>query len=293
MESPLFEKLRHFVTRKRLRLALLSLLLMLSGFALYLDITVRIQFEGKRWALPARVYARPLELYPGLKLRPEQLGTELAMLGYLDAGSQLDPGSFRQQRNEFTIATRPFVFWDGTQAALQLRADFDGSHLRSLTDLKTEKPVTLARLDPLLIGGIYPAHNEDRVLVKLNEMPSLLIKGLIAVEDRQFYTHHGVDPRGVARALVTTLRGAGLQGGSTLTQQLVKNFPDAERICCGAFTEMISTVAGAALFKEKYSKPANEIYLGQDGNRAIHGFVCSHFISTVRCRSSICRRRRC
>jgi penicillin-binding protein 1B len=281
MESPLFEKLRHFVTRKRLRLALLSLLLMLSGFVLYLDITVRVQFEGKRWALPARVYARPLELYPGLKLRPEQLGAELAMLGYRDADNQLDPGSFRQQRNEFTIATRPFVFWDGAQAALQLRADFDGSHLRSLTDLKTEKPVTLARLDPLLIGGIYPAHNEDRVLVKLNEVPPLLIKGLIAVEDRQFYTHHGVDPRGVARALVTTLRGAGVQGGSTLTQQLVKNFfLTPERTLRRKFTEMIM----AQLLELHYSKEeileayANEIYLGQDGNRAIHGLgLASHF----------------
>ena len=281
MESPWFEKLRHFVTRKRLRLALLSLVLMLSGFVLYLDMTVRAQFEGKRWALPARVYARPLELYPGLKLRPEQLGAELAMLGYHDAGGQLDPGSFRQQHDEFTIATRPFVFWDGAQAALQLRADFDGGRLRSLIDLKTDKPVTLARLDPLLIGGIYPSHNEDRVLVKLNEVPPVLIKGLIAVEDRQFYTHHGVDPRGVARALVTTLRGAGLQGGSTLTQQLVKNFfLTPERTLRRKFTEMIM----AQLLEMHYSKEeileayVNEIYLGQDGNRAIHGFgLASHF----------------
>jgi len=281
MDSPLFEKLRHFVTHKRLRLALLSLVLMFSGFVLYLDITVRTQFEGKRWSLPARVYARPLELFPGLKLRPEQLSAELAMLGYRDAGSQLDPGSFRQQRDEFLIATRPFAFWDGAQAALQLRADFDGGHLRSLTDLKTDKPVTLARLDPLLIGGIYPAHNEDRVLVKLNEVPLLLVKGLIAVEDRQFYTHHGVDPRGVARALVTTLRGAGLQGGSTLTQQLVKNFfLTPERTLRRKFTEMIM----AQLLEMHYSKEeileayVNEIYLGQDGNRAIHGFgLASHF----------------
>ncbi|MEK7716778.1 MAG: transglycosylase domain-containing protein, partial [Pseudomonadota bacterium] len=271
----------HFVTRKRLRLALLSLVLMLSGFVLYLDMTVRTQFEGKRWALPARVYARPLELYPGLKLRQEQLGAELAMLGYRDSGGQLDPGSFRQQRDEFIIATRPFVFWDGAQAALQLRADFDGGRLRSLTDLKTDKPVTLARLDPLLIGGIYPAHNEDRALVKLNEVPPVLIKGLIAVEDRQFYTHHGVDPRGVARALVTTLRGAGLQGGSTLTQQLVKNFfLTPERTLRRKFTEMIM----AQLLEMHYSKEeileayVNEIYLGQDGNRAIHGFgLASHF----------------
>jgi penicillin-binding protein 1B len=281
MENSWFEKLRHFATRQRLRLALLILVLLLSGFVLYLDMTVRNQFEGKRWALPARVYARPLELYPGLKLRPEQLLAELAMLGYHDAGDQLDPGSFRQQRDQFIIATRPFVFWDGAQPALQLRADFDGGRLRNLADLKTDKPVTLARLDPLLIGGIYPAHNEDRVLVKLNEVPPLLIKGLIAVEDRKYYTHHGIDPRGVGRALVTTLRGAGVQGGSTLTQQLVKNFfLTPERTLRRKFTEMIM----AQLLELHYSKEeileayANEIYLGQDGNRAIHGFgLASHF----------------
>ncbi len=281
MDSSLLEKFRQYFLHKRLRLVLLSLALLLSGFVLYLDLTVRAQFEGKRWALPARVYARPLELYPGLKLRPEQLQTELAMLGYRDGGDLLDPGQYRRDRDRFTLATRPFAFWDGAQPALQLRADFDGDRLRALDDLKTGQPVTLARLDPLLIGGIYPAHNEDRVLVKLNEVPPLLVKGLIAVEDRKFYSHHGVDPRGIGRALVTTLRGAGVQGGSTLTQQLVKNFfLTPERTLRRKFTEMIM----AQLLELHYSKDeileayANEIYLGQDGNRAIHGFgLASHF----------------
>jgi len=281
MDSSLLEKFRSFAARSRLRLFLLILGLLLAGYTLYLDLTVRAQFEGKRWALPARVYARPLELYPGAKLRPEQLATELAMLGYRDAGNSSDPGSYQRQGDEFSIATRPFTFWDGAQPALQLRADFSGDHLRALTDLKTDKPVTIARLDPLLIGGIYPAHNEDRVLVKLDEVPPLLIKGLIAVEDRKFYTHHGIDPRGVARALVTTVRGGGVQGGSTLTQQLVKNFfLTPERTLRRKFTEMIM----ALLLEMHYSKDeileayANEIYLGQDGNRAVHGFgLASHF----------------
>lgn len=282
MDNPSFKKFRNFVTRQRLRVFLLTLALMLSGFVVYLDSTVRAQFEGKRWALPARVYARPLELYPGMKLRPEQLLTELTMLGYRDTGEPQDPGSYRRQGDEFTIATRPFVFWDGAQTASLWRVDFDGDHLRTLTDLKhTDKPVTLARLDPLLIGGIYPAHNEDRILVKLNEVPPDLIKGLIAVEDRQFYTHHGVDPRGVARALLTILRGGPVQGGSTLTQQLAKNFfLTPERTLRRKFTEMIMAV----LLEMHYSKEeileayANEIYLGQDGNRAIHGFgLASHF----------------
>jgi len=281
MDSSFLKKFREFATRKRLRLFLLSLALLLSGYTLYLDITVRAQFEGKRWALPARVYARPLELYPGMKLRPEQLLTELAMLDYHEAGELQDPGSYRHQNGEFDIVTRPFVFWDGAQPGLWLRADFDGNHLRALTDIKNDKPVTLARLDPLLIGGIYPAHNEDRVLVKLSEIPPDLINGLIAVEDRKFYSHHGIDPRGIARALVTTLRGGGVQGGSTLTQQLVKNFfLTPERTLRRKFTEMIM----ALLLEMHYSKGeileayANEIYLGQDGNRAIHGFgLASHF----------------
>lgn len=281
MQNQYMHIFRNFFTRKRLRLILLSLALLLAGFALYLDITVRVQFEGKRWAMPARVYARPLELYPGMKLRPEQLAMELAMLDYRATADPRSPGSYRRQGGEFTIITRPFTFWDETQASMLLVADIDGTRLGSLTDRATGKPVALARLDPVLIGGIYPAHNEDRVLVKFGEIPSPLIKGLIAIEDRQYYSHHGFSARGTARALVTTLRGGGVQGGSTLTQQLVKNFfLSPERTLRRKFTEVIM----AMLLELHYSKDeileayANEIYLGQDGNRAIHGFgLASHF----------------
>jgi len=281
MDRALFEKFRNFVTRKRVRFTLLSLALLLSGFALYLDITVRAQFEGKRWAMPARVYARPLELYPGMKLRPEQLTMELAMLDYHVAADPQDPGSYRRRGDEFTMVTRPFTFWDEAQATLPLQADFDGGHLSTLTNRATGKPVTLARLDPVPIGGIYPAHNEDRVLVKFDEIPPHLVKGLVAIEDRQFYAHHGFSARGTARALVSILSGGGVQGGSTLTQQLVKNFfLTPERTLRRKFTEVMMSM----LLELHYSKDeileayANEIYLGQDGNRAIHGLgLASHF----------------
>ncbi|GAB4515002.1 MAG: penicillin-binding protein 1B [Sulfuricaulis sp.] len=276
-----YSNFREFFTRKRVRLILLSLALLLSGFALYLDITVRMQFEGKRWAMPARVYARPLELYPGMKLRPEQLAMELAMLDYRATGDTQSPGSYQRQGDGFTLVTRPFTFWDEAQASLPLQIDFDGARLGTLTNRATGKPVTLARLDPVLIGGIYPAHNEDRVLVKFSEIPPHLVKALLAIEDRQFYSHHGFSARGTARALVSILSGGGVQGGSTLTQQLVKNFfLTPERTLRRKFTEVIM----AMLLELHYSKDeileayANEIYLGQDGNRAIHGFgLASHF----------------
>ncbi len=281
MDSSVANKLRNFFTRRRVRLTLLSLALLLSGFALYLDITVRMQFEGKRWAMPARVYARPLELYPDMKLHPDQLALELAMLDYRVAAEPKDPGTYRRQGDEFTIVTRPFAFWDGAQAALPLHADIDGARLGKLTNRDTGQEVALARLDPLLIGGIYPAHNEDRVLVKFDEIPPHLVKALIAIEDRKFFTHHGFSARGTARALVSILSGGGIQGGSTLTQQLVKNFfLTSERTLRRKFTEVIMSL----LLELHYSKEeileayANEIYLGQDGNRAIHGFgLASHF----------------
>ncbi|MDH3371543.1 MAG: penicillin-binding protein 1B, partial [Gammaproteobacteria bacterium] len=124
-------------TRKRVRLLLLTLALMLSGFALYLDITVRMKFEGKRWAMPARVYARPLELYPGMKLRADQLALELAMLDYRVSAEPKIPGSYRRRGDEFMLLTRPFDFWDGAQSSLSLQIDFDGARLGKLTSRDT------------------------------------------------------------------------------------------------------------------------------------------------------------
>ncbi len=267
--------LRTLITPQRLRLTLLGSLLLLSLFVLYLDHVVRDQFEGKRWALPARVYARPLELYPGAKLSPDRLQAELAVLNYRTAGDQFEPGSYRRGVDRFDVATRTFTFWDGTQDSLQLRVEFNAGHIVAISDIVTSQPVTLARLDPLRIGSIYPAHNEDRALVKLDEVPAVLVHALVAVEDHKFYTHHGIDPRGIARALKSTLTGGGVQGGSTLTQQLVKNFfLSSERTLRRKFTEILM----ALLLEMHYDKDEileayiNEIYLGQDGDRAIHGF---------------------
>lgn len=254
---------------------LLWLVLAFAVFTLYLDFSVRHQFEGKRWALPARVYARPLELYPGVKLSPEQLLTELNLLNYRVADAPLEPGSFRRSGNDIDLMTRAFTFSEGAQNALALHLEFADGHLDTLRDLGNAGTVTLARLDPLRIGSIYPAHNEDRVLVKLDEVPAMLINALVAVEDHKFYTHHGIDPRGMARAIKSTLSGGPVQGGSTLTQQLVKNFfLTPERTLRRKFTEIIM----ALLLEMHYSKDEileayiNEIYLGQDGDRAIHGF---------------------
>ncbi|BCR05902.1 penicillin-binding protein 1B [Desulfuromonas versatilis] len=241
----------------------------------YLDLTVRERFEGKRFALPARVYARALELYPGLRLSRAEMVDELALLGYREASQPSDPGTFRWRGESLELVTRPFAFGDGRQPSQALQVEFWGSQVGGVFPRGENRSLDLVRLDPPLIGGIYPGENEDRLLVKLDEVPRHVIDALIAVEDRRFYSHLGIDPRGIARALVTTVSGGGVQGGSTLTQQLVKNFYlSAERTLRRKLTEMVMAV----LLEVHYSKQEiletylNEVYLGQDGNRAIHGF---------------------
>jgi penicillin-binding protein 1B len=258
---------------RTLRLALLTLALIVAGFTLYLDIRVRSEFEGRRFALPARIYARPLELHAGLRIPQADVVRELREAGYREELREGESGWFARDGDWLEIAERPFVFWDGPQAAKRVRVAFDDKTVRTVQDTEG-KDLPLARLEPLPIGGIYPANNEDRVLVRLRDVPKQLVEALVANEDRNFYSHHGFDLRGMARAALSFVRGNGLQGGSTLTQQLVKNFfLTPERTLSRKVTELFMAV----LLEIHYDKEEiletylNEIYLGQDRDRAIHG----------------------
>ena len=256
-----------------LRLGLLALVLLAAGFTLYLDFRVRSEFEGRRFALPARIFARPLELHAGLRIAPADVIDELQRTGYREQARDGEPGGFARGADEIEIAQRPFVFWDGPQPAKRIRVAFDGGAVAAVRDAQGAE-LPLARLEPLPIGGIYPGNNQDRVLVRLAEVPKHLVHALIATEDRSFYTHLGFDPRGIARAAASLVSGSGLQGGSTLTQQLVKNFfLTPERTLRRKLTELVM----AMLLELHYGKEEiletylNEIYLGQDRDRAIHG----------------------
>lgn len=263
------------ISKKQFLIILASVAMILLIYILYLDFAVRVRFDGKRWALPAKVYARPLELYPGLKLTATEINSELALLNYRKTYPPEEPGTYNWRNNTLNLFTRPFAFGDGPQGALMLSVQFENGRVKRLINLSDRKQLDLARLDPVLIGGIYPDKKEDRVLVKLDEVSDNVIDALIAVEDHRFFSHHGIDLRGIARAIVATTTGDSVQGGSTLTQQLVKNFYlSTERTLRRKLTEVVM----AFLLEIHYDKQEiletyiNEVYLGQDGNRAIHGF---------------------
>lgn len=239
-----------------------------------LDSVVRAKFEGAKWALPAHVFARPLDLYPGQTLSQTSLKWELEQLGYRPVSQVTRPGQYRVNGAGIEIYTRPFRFWDGDEPAQKISLNFSGRSVAQLNTSAADKGVV--RLEPLLIGGIYPDHQEDRVLVTLEDIPPYLTGGLLAVEDRDFYQHFGISPKGILRAMVSNLRAGGaVQGGSTITQQLVKNFYlTQERSLVRKGIEAVMAV----LLEFHYSKDEileaylNEVFLGQSGRRAIHGF---------------------
>lgn len=240
-----------------------------------LDIKVREQFEGKRWAIPARVYASPLEIYTGMNLSTSNLINQLEEIGYRKTAELYEPGQYQRKHNDFFITTRAFKFWDATDPARMIHLHFQGNTVSSIAELQPRRELALIRLEPQLIGKIYPTHHEDRILVRLSEVPRSLINAVVAMEDRDFFDHFGVSMRGMARASVENLKaGDWVQGGSTITQQLIKNFfLTPEKTLSRKFNEAIM----ALLLEWHYEKEQileaylNEVYLGQDGNRAIHG----------------------
>jgi penicillin-binding protein 1B len=188
-------------------------------YGVHLDRVVRVKFEGKRWALPARVYARPLELYVGRSLSVEALKGELERLDYRAAQTPAKPGTFVIDQDRFRVHTRPFRFWDGEEPERTLDLTIADGKIASLDDAGGGTAQVLIRLEPALIASIYPTQNEDRVLVRRQDLPDLLVKSLVAVEDRNFFGHMGVDPTAIGRAVYQNLRaGTVVQGGSTLTQ---------------------------------------------------------------------------
>jgi penicillin-binding protein 1B len=244
-------------------------------YVLYLDRMVVRQFEGRRWTLPAQVYAAPLELYAGLPLTQPALEHELQRLHYRRVALPDRPGTYRAQGERLDVALRVARFADEQRDALLISITTGPAGVTDLRDSAgSELPVI--RLEPLLIGSIFPIHGEDRIVVSPEEVPPLLPKALKAVEDRRFDSHHGIDPGAILRALWVNARAGQIeQGGSTLTQQLVRSyFLSTQQTFSRKVREAIMAMALDAHFSKADLMNAyiNEIFLGQDGSRAIHGF---------------------
>ena len=242
-------------------------------YIVYLDRFITTTFEGRRWSIPARVYAEPLALYLGRALRPEDLTLELRRLGYRP-GSEMRAGVFVRDGSAVRFRARRFAFDDGTRPETDCAVHFAGGVIAAIE--AAGKSTELFNLDAPLIGSFFQSHGEDRIIVTPEETPRLLSEGLKAVEDRNFDHHVGFDASAMLRAAWVDLRAGELeQGGSTLTQQLVKSyFLDNSRTVTRKLKELVMAVVLDARFPKADLLNAyiNEIFLGQDGGRAVHGF---------------------
>ena len=251
------------------------------GF-IFLVHQIRTEFKENLWDIPVHIYSNSVELYSGLQVSPVHLERRLQSLGYRQSEVVQNPGEYRLQGNSLYLVTREFTFWDGFQESKAVHLTMNDHEITSLTDVRMKQRIHSLRLRPQLIGSLSQQVHEDRELVRLQEIPKLLLTTLVAVEDRNFPNHHGVDIRAIMRAAWVNFKADRIvQGGSTLTQQLVKNvFERDERTYQRKLME-IATAFVLEILLEKHQilqAYCNEVFLGQDGKRAIHGFgLSSHY----------------
>lgn len=241
---------------------------LLGPWVWWVDRQTTQRFADHHLTETSHVYARPLELHDGMEMQRRDLLVEIEAAG-LRSGDPAVPGRFSLSGNRIRLHVPAFVFPDGRQPAQQAEI--------IVRDARVELPGRASlRLPPARLGRILPLDDRIRTPVKLAELPPLLVAGAQAVEDRRFKHHHGIDINGLARAAWANLRAGRLvQGGSTITQQLAKNlFLTQERSFLRKFNEAIMAISLEWHFSKAEILEAwiNEVYLGDDGRKAIHGF---------------------
>jgi penicillin-binding protein 1B len=264
------------LTRRHWLLALVPLVLAALAWGIWLGRDLGARLAERALAVPSRVYARPLVLVPGARVSERVVATQLRATGYRAvAKPPAAEGEYRLGARRWQIGRRGFRYPDGFDPAGMVSVELDAAGVVQAITAPDGKPLAALFLDPELLGVLHGPGGEDRRLVPLARVPRILIDAVLAAEDQRFYEHHGIDWVRVGGALFSNLRARRVvQGGSTLTQQLVKNlYVGDER----SLLRKLREAPLALLLELRHSKDEileaylNEIYLGQDFALAIHG----------------------
>ena len=249
-------------------------------YTLVLDHRVKTRVTEIDFTQPTRVYGSPQLLEAGVPMDKATLELELQMAGYTEAARAAHvPGTFSLDGDKFIIASRGYMDPVGGELPRRVRVTLGSGSVRSVFDLTADKPLRKTHLDPARIATLYGSEQEERIIVQLAELPPLLVQGVQAVEDRDFKNNHGIDLSSIMRAAWADLRaGHVVQGGSTITQQLVRNlFLDRNQTLVRKFNEALLSILLDAHYTKGQILAAycNEVFMGQQGNQAVHGFAAA------------------
>jgi penicillin-binding protein 1B len=248
-------------------------------YTLVLNKRVQDRFNDLVFAVPTRIYARPLPMASGTPMTSGALELELTFAGYSNDGRGQVAGTWAKDGSNYVISSRGYAGPDGGEVPKRIRVSLGKGQVAGVKDIATGKPLDQTHLDPARIATVYGSQQEERRIVRLSDVPPLMLSGLQSVEDRDFKHHFGIDIFAIIRASFANLRaGHTVQGGSTLTQQLVRNlFLDREQNFTRKFNEALMSI----LIESHYDKSrileayVNEVFLGQQGSQAVHGFAAA------------------
>ncbi|MFQ3191511.1 MAG: penicillin-binding protein 1B [Paraglaciecola sp.] len=257
-------------------------ILVIAAYTLYLDAQISQKFAGNKWQVPAQIYARPMFLSIKQEISIKEIEEELQLLGYRKVTRANSSGEYQVLRSSIRIQRRKFDFSHGTEDLRNIKISLKNERINQIQDLNSRQSINHVYLEPWLVTRLVSNGREDRMLVQINDVPPILTQALVAVEDQNFYQHFGVAPLSILRALIANISaGRTVQGGSTLTQQLVKNlFLTREKSLVRKAKEALM----ALIIEVKYSKDViieaylNEVFLGQNGDTGVYGFgLASYF----------------
>jgi penicillin-binding protein 1B len=234
--------------------------------------------RGDIFVRSSGIYAAPPVLRPGAPVKAAELVAHLKRSGYLEAGTTQNENRGQYTLRGNTVELRPSADAriDGDYTFRPLRISFSSGGIQTVSDLSTREQLSEALIEPEVLSSIIAEGREKRRIIEYKDLPKSLVDAIVAVEDRQFFEHYGINWRGVIRAFLRNQQAGEIrEGGSSISQQLVKEFWfTQDRIWSRKFKEAYLTV----LLEQRLSKEqimsmyCNQIYLGQRGSFSINGF---------------------